>query len=109
MLHRLCSETEVPETGSIVVPFFGREVHVYRSEGRVRVAANVCLHFGGPLECRDGAFVCPWHGASYDMTSGKATGGPARKDAQLNVSVVARRRRRRQLCLGRVRCSPRSA
>jgi nitrite reductase/ring-hydroxylating ferredoxin subunit len=83
MRHRLCSETEVPQTGSIVVPFFGREVHVYRSEGRVRVAANVCLHFGGPLECRDGAFVCPWHGASFDMASGKATGGPARKDAQL--------------------------
>jgi nitrite reductase/ring-hydroxylating ferredoxin subunit len=83
MRHRLCSENDVPETGSIVVSFFGREVHVYRSDGRVRVAANVCMHFGGPLECRDGALVCPWHGASYDMASGKATAGPARKDAQL--------------------------
>jgi len=72
--YKLCSENDVPESGSIIVPFFGREVHVYRSDGRVRVAANVCLHFGGPLECRDGAFVCPWHGASYDMASGKATG-----------------------------------
>ena len=83
MRHRLCSENDVPEAGSIIVPFFGREVHVYKSGGRVRVAANVCMHFGGPLECRDGTFVCPWHGASYDMDSGKATGGPARKDAQL--------------------------
>ena len=28
-------------------------------------------------------FRLSWHGASYDMASGKATGGPARKDAQL--------------------------
>ena len=83
MRHKLCAENDVPESGSIIVPFFGREVHVYRSDGRVRVAPNVCMHFGGPLECKDGAFVCPWHGASYDMGSGKATGGPARKDAQL--------------------------
>jgi nitrite reductase/ring-hydroxylating ferredoxin subunit len=45
--------------------------------------ANVCLHFGGPLECKDGALVCPWHGARYDMESGLATEGPARKDARL--------------------------
>jgi nitrite reductase/ring-hydroxylating ferredoxin subunit len=83
MRHRLCSENDVPESGSIIVPFFGREVHVYRNDGHIRVAANVCMHFGGPLECRDGALVCPWHGASFDMASGKATGGPARKDARL--------------------------
>jgi nitrite reductase/ring-hydroxylating ferredoxin subunit len=83
MRHRLCSENDVPESGSIIVPFFGREVHVYRSGGRIRVVANVCLHFGGPLECKGEALVCPWHGASYDMDSGLATEGPARKDARL--------------------------
>jgi nitrite reductase/ring-hydroxylating ferredoxin subunit len=83
MRHMLCAESDVPTTGTIVVPFFGREVHVYRSGGRIRVAANVCMHFGGPLECKDGALVCPWHGATYDLESGRATAGPARKDAQL--------------------------
>ena len=83
MRHRLCAESDVPATGTIVVPFFGREVHVYRSGGRIRVAANVCMHFGGPLECKDNALVCPWHGATYDLESGRATSGPARKDAQL--------------------------
>ena len=35
MRHKICSENDVPETGSIIVPFFGREVHVYKSGGRV--------------------------------------------------------------------------
>ncbi len=83
MRHRPCAENEVPEGGSIVVPFFAREVHVYRNGGRIRVAANVCMHFGGPLECREGPLVFPWHGASYDMESGLAVGGPARKHARL--------------------------
>ena len=103
MRHKLCSENDVPEAGSIIVPFFGREVHVYRSDGRVRVAANVCMHFGGPLECRDGAFVCPWHGASYDMDKrqGDWRSGPQGRAA--DVPVEPRRKRRRQLCLGRMR------
>jgi nitrite reductase/ring-hydroxylating ferredoxin subunit len=41
------------------------------------------LHFGGPLECKDGEFVCPWHGARFDMGSGTRRGGPAPKDARL--------------------------
>ena len=34
MRHKICNEYDVPESGSIVVPFFGREVHVYRGDGR---------------------------------------------------------------------------
>jgi nitrite reductase/ring-hydroxylating ferredoxin subunit len=49
----------------------------------MRAVAKVCLHFGGPLECEDGQFVCPWHGASFDKTTGARFGGPAPKDAKL--------------------------
>lgn len=83
MKHELCKISEVPSEGSVIVPFFGREVHVYRAGDRIRAAANVCLHFGGPLECRDGKFVCPWHGASFDMATGRRIAGPAQKDAEL--------------------------
>lgn len=82
MRYRLCAESDVQPTGTIVVPFFRREVHVYRMGDRIR-AANVCMHFGGPLECKDDELVCPWHGATYDMANGRTTGGPARKSAQL--------------------------
>jgi nitrite reductase/ring-hydroxylating ferredoxin subunit len=74
---------DVPETGSKVFPFFGREVQAWRHDGKVRVAANTCVHFGGPLECREGKLVCPWHGARYDMATGVKTDGPGREGARL--------------------------
>ena len=50
---------------------------------RIRAAANTCLHFGGPLECKDGKFVCGWHGAEFDAGSGKRLAGPAPAASQL--------------------------
>jgi nitrite reductase/ring-hydroxylating ferredoxin subunit len=83
MKFEICKVDEIPESGSKVVPFFGREVHVYKVDGRPRAAANVCLHFGGPLECRDGKFVCAWHQAEYAMEDGKRLAGPVPAKAQL--------------------------
>ena len=83
MKHKLCDLSDVPIEGSILVPFFGREVHIYRVGNSYRAAANACLHFGGPLECKNGTFVCPWHGASYNMASGERLSGPAPKAAKL--------------------------
>ena len=83
MKHELITLADIPEEGSIIVPFFGREVHVYRSGDGFRAAANVCLHFGGPLECRGRELVCPWHGARFAMETGERLEGPARKDARL--------------------------
>lgn len=83
MRHEICKVADVPETGTLVAPFFGKEVHVFRSGGRIRAAANVCLHFGGPLACQDGRLVCQWHGAAFDMDSGERVEGPAPKGSKL--------------------------
>lgn len=83
MKHEICKLADVPRTGTLVAPFFGREVHVYRAGERIRAVANVCLHFGGPLDCKDDKLVCPWHGATYDMATGQRLDGPAPKDARL--------------------------
>ena len=72
-----------PDGGSRIVPFFGRELHLYRSGDQIRAVAKVCLHFGGPLDCRDGKLVCLWHNASFNMTSGERINGPASKDSRL--------------------------
>ena len=83
MRYALCTVDQIPDQGSIIVPFFGRELHVFRSQGRIRAVANTCMHFGGPLECKDGHFVCPWHGARFDMETGAHVSGPAPKDSKL--------------------------
>lgn len=85
MKHPLIKIDEIPAEGTVVVPFFGREVHVYKVNGQPKAVANTCLHFGGPLECRDGKFICPWHGAEYDMQDGRRLKAPARPDARLMV------------------------
>ncbi|SPH18627.1 hypothetical protein DEA8626_02167 [Defluviimonas aquaemixtae] len=84
MKVELCKSEDVPAEGTVVLPFFGKEVHVWRdSKGRARAAANTCLHFGGPLEARGCQLVCPWHGAAYDLETGVKIDGPGRSDAKL--------------------------
>ena len=85
MKHELCKLTDIPADGSIIVPFFGREVHVYRTGGRARAVSNTCLHFGGPLECKEGKLVCPWHGAAFDMATGERLKGPAPASSRLMI------------------------
>lgn len=90
MKHELIKLSDIPDTGSVLVPFFGRELHVYRVDGQPRAVANACLHIGGPLDCRDGQLTCPWHGASFDMTTGVKLSGPGPQDARLmRVPTVA--------------------
>ena len=83
MKRELCKIADVPSGGSRIVPFFGRELHLYRSGDQIRAVAKVCLHFGGPLDCRDGKLVCLWHNASFNMTSGERINGPASRDSRL--------------------------
>lgn len=83
MKYEICKVADVPESGSLIAPFFGREVHVFRVGEKIRAAANVCLHFGGPLECKAGKLVCAWHGASFDMATGDRIDGPAAKNSRL--------------------------
>jgi len=83
MKHPLCKVEEIPDKGSKIVEFFGRQVHVYKVDGQPRVIANVCLHFGGPLECQDGKFVCSWHGAEFSAKDGRRLTVPAPAKSRL--------------------------
>lgn len=83
MIHTLCKVDDIPNEGTLLVDFFGRSVHVYKVNEKPVAVANVCLHFGGPLECRDGAFVCPWHGASFAMEDGRRLNAPAPANSRL--------------------------
>ena len=79
----LLNVDEIPDEGSVIVDFFGREVHVYQVDGVPKAVANVCLHFGGPLACQDGKFVCPWHSAEFSMADGRRLKGPAPANSRL--------------------------
>ena len=85
MKQPLCNVNDIPESGTLLVDFFGREVHVYNVNGKPRAIANVCLHFGGPLEfdTTDCTFSCPWHNAKYKAEDGTRVEGPAPRQSRL--------------------------
>lgn len=83
MIYPLCKTADIPEEGTLLLDFFGRSIHVYKVQGRLIAVANTCMHFGGPLDCKDGKFVCPWHGAEYDMATGQRLAAPAPANSKL--------------------------
>ena len=83
MKHPLINVNDIPDEGSTLVEFFGREVHVYKVDGQPKAVANTCMHFGGPLACEDGKFVCQWHKAEFAMEDGKRLKAPAPSDSKL--------------------------
>jgi nitrite reductase/ring-hydroxylating ferredoxin subunit len=83
MRQPLVAVADIPDDGTITVTFFGREVLVFAVDGQPRAAATVCSHLGGPLVRRGDRFVCGWHGAEFDVGSGRRVCGPARSGSRL--------------------------
>lgn len=55
------------------------ELAVFHPPGGPCAVSNRCPHTGGPLalgRIEDGAVVCPWHGAAFDLRTGRAVRGP---------------------------------
>lgn len=58
----------------------GQTVAVFNVGGKFYAIEDTCTHVGGPLsegELQGTAVTCPWHGAQFDVTSGKVLGPPA--------------------------------
>jgi 3-phenylpropionate/trans-cinnamate dioxygenase ferredoxin subunit len=83
--------SDIPEGGRVIVEVAGREVGIYRLNGRFHALLNRCPHLGGPLckgdvvseiyapmpgDVRHDAsrlFVtCPWHNWEFDVTTGQS-------------------------------------
>jgi nitrite reductase/ring-hydroxylating ferredoxin subunit len=75
--YPLIAIDQIPEEGTVLLPFSGRDVQVYKQNGTPVAVANTCMHFGGPLECREGKFVCAWHGAEFALEDGRRLAAPA--------------------------------
>ena len=96
-----------------VVLAAGREVGVFRLDGQFHAWLNTCPHQGGPV-CQGRIFkrvlevvdaeqrsqgrawsdtdvhiVCPWHGAEYDIRTGRHVGMPELALTPVEVTVEA--------------------
>lgn len=77
----LGSASSFPEGVARRVETPGGPVLAVRTGGVLRALAPTCPHTGGPLalgRIDDGCVVCPWHGARFDLETGRACAGPVR-------------------------------
>jgi nitrite reductase/ring-hydroxylating ferredoxin subunit len=84
-LHKVATIHDPPPGGGRAVQVAGRSIAIFNVEGTIHAIDNDCTHDGAPLSegaVEDGCVVCPWHGAQFDLTSGKALTPPAVEDVQ---------------------------
>lgn len=77
---RALREAELPDRTPTAVVAEGRQVLLYRAEGRLYAVDNICSHAGGLLSrgtVGDLAVTCPLHGSRFALTDGCVRRGPA--------------------------------
>jgi len=93
---------EIEDGGRIVVEAGGREIGVYKLNGKYHAFLNRCPHLGGPL-CKGGVvseifypepgdvrgdasklfITCPWHNWEFDVETGQSYWSPKGPKARL--------------------------
>jgi len=59
----------------------GRSLAIFNLDGRYHAIDDACNHRGGPLsegQVQEEAVVCPWHGATFSISTGELLGPPGR-------------------------------
>ncbi|HLX56293.1 MAG TPA: non-heme iron oxygenase ferredoxin subunit [Ktedonobacteraceae bacterium] len=67
----------------MAVEIDGEPVCLAKVEGCIFAFTDNCTHISGPLnegELDGDVLTCPWHGAQYNVRTGKVLRGPARQD-----------------------------
>ncbi len=73
---KVAKASEVAPGSAKTVEAAGQKIALYNVSGKIYATTNACAHRGGPLGegDLDGTCVtCPWHGWSFDVTTGTAT------------------------------------
>ena len=91
-LHKVATTGDFPPGSARAIEVAGRSVALFNVEGTIHAIDNDCTHDGGPLSegvVSDGCVVCPWHGAEFDLGTGKALTPPAVEDVRSYSVVVS--------------------
>lgn len=80
---KVAKTSDVQPGGSRLVDVQGKQIALFCIDGQFFAIDNACTHRGGPLaegEIEGHEVTCPWHGAKFDVRSGKACGAPAQRE-----------------------------
>jgi nitrite reductase/ring-hydroxylating ferredoxin subunit/uncharacterized membrane protein len=77
---RAIEEGDLPDDSPVAVEAEGRQVLLYRHDGRLYAIDNICSHAGGLLSrgpVADLIVTCPLHGSRFALADGCVLRGPA--------------------------------
>jgi len=78
--HKVAERKDLPPGQGKAVEVGDLEIALFNVDGVFYAIGGTCTHRGGPLSegSLDGTTVtCPWHGASFDVCTGKNLSPPA--------------------------------
>lgn len=87
---RVASTQDIPRGEGRAFDLGGKQVAVFNCDGQFYAIDNECKHQGGPLgegELDGCTVVCPWHGWTYDVTTGHSPDDPDCAVASYEVKV----------------------
>ena len=87
---RVARTREIPSGEGRMFAVSGHQVAVFNVDGRFHAIDHRCAHQQGPLAEGDleGCVVtCPWHGWTYDVTSGQSPDDPDARVARYDIKV----------------------
>lgn len=79
---RAAAVEDVPPNALHGVELEGKKICLANADGRIYAFADNCTHRDFPMHAgtlEDGEVECAWHGAKFEMDSGRATRLPAVK------------------------------
>ena len=78
--HQVAQANDLAPGQVKAVEVEGQTIALFNVDGIFYAIGDTCTHMGGPLSegSLDGTTVtCPWHGASFDVCTGKNLSPPA--------------------------------
>jgi anthranilate 1,2-dioxygenase ferredoxin subunit len=91
IFHDVIGENSFPEDGKFVVMLNGWQVLLCKTAGGYFAVNNRCTHAASPLSggrIRRDMILCPFHGARFDLPSGRSLGGAYKPLRCFAVRVV---------------------
>ena len=80
---KVAQTNQIPPGLSLLVQAQGRDIALFNVDGRLYAIDNACSHSRGPLaegRLAGSRVTCPWHGAQFDVTTGRCLREPATTD-----------------------------
>lgn len=83
--HFVAKVSEIPVGSCKQVEVDGEPIGIYNIDGKFYAISDTCTHAQAYLtegSCEKGVVTCPWHGAEFDVKTGKNLKMPATEPVQ---------------------------